>query len=94
MNIVMRKVTRLVALVGATVFGVITIAQIAVLVRIYIKTYRLPPPPFAIPGYRHFPIYRVTRDLRDVGDVGVIIFAFLCCMLYLRLVSSERQSSK
>jgi len=83
---------RLIALAGTTVFGVFSVAQIAFLVYIYIETYRLPPPELPIPGYHHFPIYRVPRDLRDVG---VVVFAFICSLLlYLRFVRSEQEAPK
>jgi hypothetical protein len=88
----MRKALRLLALIGTTLFGVTSVAQIVVLVYTYIETYRLPPPPFPIPSYHRFPIYRVIRDLRDTAP---IVFAFICCLiLYLTLVRSERPSKE
>ena len=77
----MTKILRLLALVGTTVFGVACAAQIAVLVYIYVETYRLPAPPFPIAGYHHFPIYRLNHDLRDVA---LIVFAFICCLILYR----------
>ena len=41
----MKSILRLLALAGATVFGVASFLQIAVLTKIYIEVYRLPPPP-------------------------------------------------
>jgi hypothetical protein len=80
------------ALAGTTIFGVISIAQIAALVYTYIETYRLPPPPFHIPSYHQFPIYRLNRDLRDVAP---ILFAFICCLIwYVRSVKLEKENSK
>jgi hypothetical protein len=88
----MKRSLRLMALAGTTVFGVISVAQIAVLVYTYIDTYRLAPPPFPIPSYHQFPIYRVNRDLRDVAP---IIFAFICCLIwYVRSVKPEKENSK
>lgn len=80
------------ALAGTTVFGVISAAQVAVLVYIYIDTYRLGPPPFPMPSYHQFPIYRLNRDLRDVAP---IIFAFICCLIvYVKLAKLEKEKSK
>jgi hypothetical protein len=83
---------RLVALAGTTIFGIISISQIAVLVYIYIDTYRLGPPPFAMPGYHQFPVYRLNRDLRDAAPT---LFAFICCLIwYVRSVKLEKENSK
>jgi hypothetical protein len=80
------------ALAGTTVFGVISIMQIAVLVYMYIETYRLPPPPFPVPSYHRFPIYRMNRDLKEVAP---ILFAFICCVIwYVRSVKLEKEDSK
>ena len=80
------------ALAGATVFGVISVAQIAVLVYTDIEIYRLPPPPFPVPSYHRFPIYSLNRDLRDVAP---IIFAFICCLIgYVKLVRLEKENPK
>jgi hypothetical protein len=88
----MKRTMRLMALAGVTVFGVISIMQIAVLVYMYIETYRLPPPPFPIPSYHRFPIYRVNRDLKEVAP---IVFAFICCLIcYVRLANSEKENSE
>jgi hypothetical protein len=88
----MKRTLRLMALAGTTIFGVISIAQIAVLVYIYIDTYRLGPPPFPMPAYHQFPIYRLNRDLRDVAP---ILFAFICCLIwYVRSVKLEKEDSK
>jgi hypothetical protein len=70
----MKRLLRLVALAGTTVFGVISALQVATLVYIYIDTYREPPLPFYSPSYHQFPVYRLNRDFRDVAP---IIFAFI-----------------
>ena len=75
----MKEALRLMALAGATLFGVISVLQVAFLVYFYIETYRLPPPPFPIPSYHRFPIYRLNRDLRDVAPM---VFAFICCLIW------------
>jgi len=84
-----RKLLRLIALAGSTVLSIILLGQIGVLVYTYIETYYLmPPPPFPVWGYHRFPIYAVVRDLRDVG---VIVFALTCCLiLFVRFGSSEK----
>lgn len=80
------------ALAGTTIFGVISFTQLAVLVDIYIETYRLGPPPFLMPSYHQFPIYRLNRDLRDVAP---ILFAFICCLIWsVRSVKLEQKDSK
>ena len=88
----MKKTLRLMALAGTTIFGVISIAQIVVLVYTDIEIYRLPPPPFHISSYHRFPIYSLNRDLRDVAP---ILFAFVCCLIwYVRSVKLEKEDSK
>ena len=88
----MKRTLRVMALAGTTIFGVISITQLAVLVDIYIETCRLGPPPFPMPSYHQFPIYRLNRDLRDVAP---ILFAFICCLIwYVRSVKLEKQASK
>jgi hypothetical protein len=88
----MKRALRVIALAGTTIFGVISIAQIAALAYIYIDTYRLGPPPISIPGYHQFPVYRLNRDLRDVAP---IIFAFTCCLIwYLKSATPEQENSK
>ncbi len=88
----MKRILRLVALVGSTVFGVACITQIAGLIYIYITTYRLPAPPFPIPSYHRFPIYRVNRDLMYVAPT---LFAFVCfVVLYRYVVRAEREIPK
>jgi hypothetical protein len=80
------------ALAGTAIFGVISITQIVVLVYTDIEIYRLSPPPFHIPSYHRFPIYSLNRDLRDVGP---ILFAFVCCLIwYVRSVKLEKEDSK
>jgi hypothetical protein len=87
-----KKTLRLMALAGTTVFGVISVTQIAVLVYVYIEIYRLPIPSFPIPSYHQFPIYRLNRDLRDVAP---ILFAFIGCLIwYVRAVRLEKEGSK
>jgi hypothetical protein len=79
------------ALAGTTVFGVISVTQIAVLIYIYIDTYKSGLLPFAVPGYHRFPIFRVNRDLRDVAP---ILFAFISCLIwYLWSAKPERENS-
>jgi len=73
---------RLVALAGTTLFGVILVFQVIALVNIYIEIYQLAPPPFPIPSYHRFPIYRLNRDLLCLLP---IVAAFACSLaLYLR----------
>jgi hypothetical protein len=86
----MKRTLRLTALAGATLFGVISVLNVATLVYVYIETYRLPPPPFPVPSYHQFPIYRLNRDLRDLAP---FFFAFICCLiLYIR--SAKPENSK
>jgi hypothetical protein len=88
----MKKTLRLMALAGTTIFGIISITQIAVLVYTDIEIYRLPPPPFPIPTYHKFPIYSLNRDLREVAP---ILFAFICCLIwYVRSVKLEKEGTK
>ena len=88
----MKGALRLMALAGTTIFGVISITQIAVLVYTYIDTYRTGPLPFPMPGYHQFPIYRLNRDLRDVAP---IIFAFICCLIwYVKSAKPEKENSQ
>jgi hypothetical protein len=88
----MKRTLKLLALAGMIVFGLFSIAQIAVLASIYIEDYRMLPPPFPIPSYHRFPIYRLNRDLRDLAP---IVFAFIACLIgYFRLDQLERENSK
>ena len=88
----MKRALRLIALAGSTVFGVILIAQVVVLAYIYIDSYRSPPPPFAIPSYHRFAVYRVNHDLRDLA---LILFAFICCLIgYVKTSAPEIETSK
>jgi hypothetical protein len=88
----LKMALHLIALAGSTVLGVILVVQIPVLVYTYIDTYRLPPPPFLMPGNHRFPVYRVVSDLRDVG---LNVFGFVCClMLYFRFAGAEKENSK
>jgi hypothetical protein len=85
----MKKALRLMALAGTTVFGVTSVAQVVILVYIYVGTYRLPQPAFSIPSYHRFPIY---RDLRDVAP---IVFGFVCCLIgYVKLARLEKEQPK
>ena len=90
----MKKLLRLLSLVGATIFGLASITQIVTLVYTYIETYRLPFPAFITgkPGFHRFPIYRLNRDLRDVAP---ILFAFICCViLYRYSVKLDKENVK
>jgi hypothetical protein len=88
----MKKALRLMALAGTTVFGVTSVAQVVILVYIYVGTYRLPQPALSIPSYHRFPIYRVNRDLRDVAP---IVFGFVCCLIgYVKLARLEKEQPK
>lgn len=76
----MKKLVRLLALAGMTVFGLASITMIAVLTYTYIETYRLQQPAFItrMPGFHRFPIYRLNRDLRELAPT---VFAFICCAI-------------
>jgi hypothetical protein len=81
------------ALAGTTVFGVISVVQIAVLVYVYIDIYQSPPPPFPTRSYHQFPIHSLLN--RDLRNVAPIIFAFICCLiLYVQLPNPEKENSK
>jgi len=79
----LKKLLRLLALVGATIFGLASITMIAVLVYSYSETYRLSqlPPSVRIQPYHRFPIDRLNHDLRQVTP---LVFAFICCALVYR----------
>ena len=92
----LKNLVRLLALVGTTIFGLVSIVMIVVLVYTYSETYRLPPPPPSVlahvRGYHRFPIYRLNRDLREVVP---IVFAFIyCAIVYRYSLRLEKGNSK
>jgi hypothetical protein len=63
----MKWALRILALIGATVFGVFSICFVVVDTEVYIEIYKL---------IHMFPIYRLESDLRDLapGYAGLCIF--------------------
>jgi hypothetical protein len=79
----MKWVLRIVALVGTTVSGSLSIALVAFMIYNRIETYRL---------FHKFPIYGFDRDLR-VGAPSVLALAVFAS-LYIYLVRKMRPISK